>query len=427
MKRKKEHKNKFCWLYLHPYVHISIKKNHAILYNTSNGKFLEYKDNIEIIELTKKLNSEKNLFVIKLTEKDINNNTAKFINNIREFYIGDLMDSSYSLKKPVQLKPMLRLEKTISELTASGKNNKILKKDEIKEYINVISLFINDQCDLNCLQCSGAYKQFLYCHKTNSLKNELDITAIIKLINEVKNSNLFKINILGGNILKYSKLIELLNLLNSAPVIKEYYIHYLNMGDKKEYFDLMKNENCLLNILISLPLKKEVISQIMLFVDKYNIKKRFSILIENDEDMVTAEGLISNFKTEEFNFYPYFNGKNLKFFEENVYLDKESIMDSQPSMKDIFTRTSINNLGFKKLTILNNKDIYANLNDPKIGNLGKDYIFDLVDKELNRGKSWTKIRRNVNPCKSCIFSALCPPISNYEYAIGKYNLCNILQ
>jgi pseudo-rSAM protein len=427
MKRKKEDKNKFCWLYLHPYVHISIKKNHAILYNTLNGKFLEYKDNIEIIKLARRLNSEKNLFVIKLTEKDINNNIAKFINNIRECYIGDLMDSSYSLKKPVQLKPMLHLEKTISELTASGKNNKILKKDEIKEYINIISLFINGQCDLNCLQCSGAYKQFPYCHKTNSSKNELDITDIIKLINKLKNSNLFKINILGGNILKYSKLIELLNLLNRAPVIKEYYIHYLNMEEKKEFFDLMKNENCLLNILINFPFKKEVMIQIMLFVDKYNIKKKFSILIEKDEDMVVAEDLISNFKAEEFNFYPYFNGKNLKFFEENVYLDKKSIMNSQPSMKDIFTRTSINNLSFKKLTILNNKDIYANLNDPKIGNLGRDYIFDLVDKELNRGKSWIKIRRNVNPCKSCIFSALCPPISNYEYAIGKYNLCDIWQ
>jgi pseudo-rSAM protein len=75
------------------------------------------------------------------------------------------------------------------------------------------------------------------------------------------------------------------------------------------------------------------------------------------------------------------------------------------------------------LTVLSNKKVYANLNNPGIEILGRDDILDIVYKEMHKGKSWTKIRKYVTPCKSCVFNALCPPISNYEYTLGKYDLC----
>ncbi len=46
-------------------------------------------------------------------------------------------------------------------------------------------------------------------------------------------------------------------------------------------------------------------------------------------------------------------------------------------------------------------------------------------KEMYRGKSWRRIRKKVEPCKKCTFEALCPPLSNYEYALGANNLCHI--
>jgi pseudo-rSAM protein len=94
-------------------------------------------------------------------------------------------------------------------------------------------------------------------------------------------------------------------------------------------------------------------------------------------------------------------------------------------MNDILSQTVLNTHDFKKLMVLSDKSIHANLNNPKIGTLGEDHIMDLVYKELHRGKSWTKVRKYVKPCKSCVFNALCPPISNYEYAIGQYDLCHM--
>ena len=85
----------------------------------------------------------------------------------------------------------------------------------------------------------------------------------------------------------------------------------------------------------------------------------------------------------------------------------------------------MNPLNFGKLFILNNGDIYANLNSTKIGIHGKDSISKVLYRELNKKNSWLQTRKNVEPCTNCVFDVLCPPISNYEYVLRKNNLCHI--
>ncbi|MBE9468407.1 MAG: hypothetical protein IMY72_08845 [Bacteroidetes bacterium] len=53
------------------------------------------------------------------------------------------------------------------------------------------------------------------------------------------------------------------------------------------------------------------------------------------------------------------------------------------------------------------------------------FLYDAVYREMNIGKNWFKLRTNTKPCCNCLYNTLCPPISNYEYALGKYNLCNV--
>ncbi|MCP4215580.1 MAG: hypothetical protein GY765_13080 [bacterium] len=52
-------------------------------------------------------------------------------------------------------------------------------------------------------------------------------------------------------------------------------------------------------------------------------------------------------------------------------------------------------------------------------------MYGLIYKQLVGRSSWTRVRKNVTPCKSCLFCNICPAISNYEYAIGQYSLCSI--
>ena len=70
-------------------------------------------------------------------------------------------------------------------------------------------------------------------------------------------------------------------------------------------------------------------------------------------------------------------------------------------------------------------NIYSNLNEKAIGNIKNMDLSKAIYKEISVGKGWWKTRANVVPCKNCLYKFICPPISNYEYAIGRYNLCKI--
>ena len=411
------------WLYLHPYVYMSVKDSRALIYNTLNGRLHEYNGNTEILKILKRLNTEKNLYVIRLKQKELTAPIQKFISDIRETYSGDFMDSSYSDGKPVQLKPTLAMNINFDETTYRNKI-KIFKNDHIRDYLRVINLYINNECNGNCEVCGSAYKQFLYCNTNGTHRKELDISEIRLLLDGVDGS--VQLNITGGDIQKHSQLPELIALLNNYKGKKDYFLNYLNFDKKNDSLRLLEqSESNTLHILIHFPLERQVLSGLMTFIECFNIKKIFHFVIQNGADMTAIEGLIHEHNLIDVELHPYYSGNNLKFFEDNIFTTKESLMDNKPTMRNIFANGIINILGFRQLTVMYDKYIYANLNHSRIGKLGKNNLSDILKKELKQGKSWGKIRKDVSPCKRCVYNAICPPISNYEYAIGQYDLCKI--
>ena len=151
----------------------------------------------------------------------------------------------------------------------------------------------------------------------------------------------------------------------------------------------------------------------------------FSFAIQNDDDFTRCQQIISQDHIENYALHPYYNHKNLQFFKDAVFFAKDDVLDAGPNQRDIFTRMAINPLNYGKVTVCSNGHIYANVNTPRLGKLGKDSLHDIVYKEITAGKSWRRTRKHVTPCKSCTFEFLCPPLSNYEYAIGRNNLCHI--
>jgi pseudo-rSAM protein len=71
-----------------------------------------------------------------------------------------------------------------------------------------------------------------------------------------------------------------------------------------------------------------------------------------------------------------------------------------------------------------NGDVYANVNHPALGNIDTHSIHEIVQKEVDEGKSWFRIRAQA-PCTDCIYQWLCPPLSDYEIVIGRSNLCHV--
>jgi pseudo-rSAM protein len=430
MKKKKENKdmNKSYWLYLQPFVYLSVKKDRAILYNTHNGFFREYRGNNGVMRILRKLDDIRNMYVIPLKAGAVTPEVLGFIKEIRGGFCGDIVDAACSEKKPFQFKPMPRVFQTTRLMTFEPKL-KLLQRDEIEEYLEVLDIYINNECSLDCAVCKTAYKQFPHCTKKGNRKNELTLRDLNILLEELKISPIYQLNILGGNILKHSQLLDITRTLNGFSFKKDYYIHYLNAADNPGWLAAVSKEPLnTIHLLVSLPVDKvdkEVLSKVRGKMKDSGVNYEVHFLVEASGDMDVIETLCAEEEPGAIHLHPYFNGRNLRFFSENIFIDKEAVIESGPGMKKIFSNMIINSLNFRRLTVMSGKDVYANPVHPKIGKLGRESIFDIVRKELVKARSWGKVRKNVAPCKGCEFNALCPPISNYEYALGKYNLCTI--
>ncbi len=421
------------WFTIEAYVHISIKKDSLLLYNTLTGEALEYSGKRErkILHLVKKLQSPGNLRVILLTQDDMEDPAIRqFVNNARKYFMGDLIDTSYSKKKPVQMTPIVNIKKDV----------KFLKKDasrsvgeDIMTYLTEVFLYIDNRCKQNCGICGSAYKQFSCCTIRKNRNGDMDPMKIRMFMEELKSCSLTSLNILGGDIFTQAKFAELLKILNSNPVQKTFYSHYLNVikGNEdrnkvKAKLKLLDTGSSSLKILVTFPMKKNILEEVIETIKTVGFNSEFVFIIQSEEECEKAETLVSSYRLDNYDFQPFYNGKNLEFFRQNVFLEKNEILQSKPTLNDIFQNSMVNKLNFGRLTVFPNGDIYANVNAPRLGVLGRDSLYDMLYKEMYQGKNWRKIRKNVMPCKSCTFESLCPPISNYNHAIGRNNLCDII-
>lgn len=410
------------WFYFEPFVHVSIKQNNLLLYNTLNGKAIQYNNNCEILKLVKRVTDERNLLVIKLSYKDLQNHEiADFVSRVRKYYMGDILDSSYSKIKPIQLMPILNIE---SELLA--KSNETYIGQDIMNYLREVTFYINNKTRQKLPLFIDSYRQFLFCYNKQNIYKELNLEKIGNLLSDSKGSSLSKINILGGNIFTYSRFSELVTELNGLLAGKVYYIYYLDLKGYENKLKLIKNKNSEINILVTYPINEFELSLVVRIIKNIRIKTNFTFIIEKENHIEKIEKIISDLEIDQYSLQPYYNGRNLTFFKKNVFITKQELLQSIVKLKDIHARMAINPFQFGKLTVLSNGNVHANVNAPKLGKLGEQSLYDIIYKEMNCGKSWRRLRSKVLPCKSCVFNLLCPPLSNYEYALGRNNLCNIL-
>lgn len=418
------------WFYIEPYVYITKKKEFTLFYNGYTNEQYIIKNSEYSSLVSEIIDNENNLRVIKLTENDLNDlKIGKFVSSIREKYMGDLLDTAYIKTKPVQniQKPMVK--HNINILKEYQKYS--IGESNILEYINEISLYINNECCLKCNHCDNGFKQFLCCTKNHDgVDNniELSLEKITELLKIYKNTSLTNLNILGGNILNYSVLTDLIATLNKLNIEINYYVHHQNLINfnkhKLAQFNDEKKHNRI-KILIDNKFDEAEFINLNNSLHECSIKHEYIFIVQSEEDFNIFSGLIEKFSLVKYNFKPYYNGSNIIFFEKNVYLDYDQLNNIKLSIKEIIANHELNKINFGRLIIFPNGKVYANSNAESLGNIDHDDIIDIVYKELYEGRNWLLPRKKKAPCNQCIYETICPPISNYEYAIGKHNLCHI--
>lgn len=423
----KKDKKKY-WFSIETYVHISLKKNSLLLYNTLSGKALEYHfpnhGNPKITMLFKKLQADKNLQVIRLTGRDLRDPVISgIVKDTQKYYMSELIDVECSKGKPVQMKPEATIVKDIDKL--KNEHNRSGGED-IMGYLTEISLYINNMCPQNCSVCGAGYRQFPCCASRNNKNGTLAPVTVQNLFASLIGASLRNINILGGDIFAYPGFEDLAALLNRIRVRKTIYNHYLSFQAGSEKLKWINPRSSLMKILVTYPLNPEGLITTLETVTKTPLLYEFIFIIRDEQEYRQAEEAVKTVQIPYYSYQPLYTGENLDFFKENIFMGKDEILTSKPKMRDIHINSVVNKLNFGRLTILSNGDIYANVNGSRLGILGKDSIYDVLYKEMYHGKNWRRIRKQVQPCKSCTYQDLCQPLSNYSYAIGKNNLCHVM-
>lgn len=337
--------------------------------------------------------------------------------------MGDIIETSLINGRPFQMMPILNLHRDVNKL------RKIPGRsigEDIMPYLNEIYFFITSTCSLKCQFCKHAYKQFVCCYKGRNTAEELSIQDIKSILDEAAGSSLTRINILGGNIFNYAEFKELLSLLTLFQKKIMLHSHYLNLLDCPSIPETIRGDSCEINLIVHFPVDDIKFENAMDFVEKKSLAPRFTFIIQSEEDLNMAITKNAMFGLKNVALKPLFNGSNIEFFEKFVFVkNKTEVFNSKPSLRDTHIRMAMNPSNFGKVYIKSNGNIHSNVTAAPLGKIGKTSLYDATYKEMLNGKSWRRLRSNVKPCKFCTLALLCPPLSNYEYVIGRNNLCHI--
>lgn len=411
------------WFYLEPYVHISLKSSDCLLYNSLSGRHILYRDYPKISKILRRLSRPTNQRVIRLGSTEMaDEEICDLIEKVRESYMGDILDAAYSQGKPALMPLGPRLDQAAKRLKKEEGRS---VGEEVLEYLLQLSIQVNSECREKCNGCSGYYKQFSCCTRMPSGKEELELSTIANLLEQIEWSSVSLVNILGGDIFLYRGLKPLVELLREKTFESHFYLHYLHLGNAPREVSSLNFDRSKITLIVSPPYSQERLAKALDMALQAKPEIEVLFVVESEENTMQAEEFISAKGLSSYAFKPFFNGKNRPFFEHKVFMDMEDIVKARPTQREIYANMILNRLRFGRLTVLSNRTIYADLNTPPLGTLDQEDIYQVLYREMSGGKSWLRTRSQVQPCRRCVFHALCPPIGNYEKALKRNDLCHV--
>ncbi len=415
------------WFYLDNYVYVVWKKDSALLYNPLTGHMQEYIAEPEIVKLLKRLHHPRNLLVIPLSSKDMENPAlARLVQDARRHFMGDIVEQRRSNGRPVQMQPILKVRRDADKMKREATRS---VGEEMMKYINELNLYLTNSCPQSCAMCDSAYRQFLCCakHPNPNIQQHLSPIHIEYVLDHLSRGNLDTINFLGGNPLDYNHWRQLNVLLDGREIKKVLICHYKNLTARAKDLKTIFDQTWRLEVLVDFSQNDGVFLQTAYKIQEMRVPYSVHFIVKSEAEFERAGALSEKLNHTEIQYHPFYDGTNEDFFRKGVFIDRQTLGNSRPTNRDIYARRAVNPLHFGNLTIFANGHVHANVNAGRLGILGRDSLYDMVFKEMHRGTSWRRTRLKVAPCRECLYNALCPPLSNYEYTFGRNNLCDIYE
>lgn len=322
--------NKY-WLTIEPYVYIGLTKTNLLLYNTLDGETIRT-NNIKIIKLLQEILREDNGGIVLLPHEKLNDKDIKyFIEQLRGKFMGDIIPVSLSKNKPFQIYPLFNSSN--SRIQNIYKKQNFTTEKSSLNYLAEISLVVDSTTDIDHLiPLLDSFPKKLILNIIGNLIDVNDYHKLLKYL-QLNPFTMHNIHCSYGNIARY-------------PDFNDSFFKY--------------------KIEVRFPVNKH---KWTFLSSKGSAICEYLFLITSEEEYQESLKLINTYSIESYSVSPVYTGKNITFFERNVFLEEKDILSDKKTVKDIFIRQIINVNDFGKLTIYSNGDVYANPINPKIGNI----------------------------------------------------------
>ncbi len=374
------------WFVIEPYVYVNITDKEALLYNTLDGIVVESKT-IAVIKLLQELIQKENCGVAFLSSEQFKQQDIyNFVMDIREKFMGDILNTNLSDGKPVQITPY----------TNFYRGNDLY----IKHNFSVLKNVLNNLLEVN-----------IY------IDNTIRVNEFISFLRSLPENVTFN---LIGDFRHFQEADHLFYFLAECPNAKNIVCSYSDLI-------LLKPEctnNFSYRISVRFPIDEISWEESKQILKSQIMSYEYVFYLTSHEDYQQAEERIDQEKIERYFLKPVYTGSNMDFLKEQVFLKKEDILSTPMTLKNFFMNQAVNSYDFGKIYIQPNGDVYANMHFSSLGNIYQENIYELLQKEIERGNSWFRIR-NQNPCNTCVYQWLCPSPSDLEIELGQANLCHV--
>lgn len=402
------------WFYLETYTFLSFDKYRVLLYNTLNGKSLHIAIEHSMGWVLKEY-EDGDRKCLELTDDDlIAKDLMPYIISIRNLFMGDL------IIKETDVAPFIFPFKLDFKLDSVKRLKFDYSKDKNQlTYLKEVCFFPFLFNKIDNLSVDPYFKL------QADIIDEDRFVENIRFLEEFAKVNPLSLN-LPGNVLDCLNLMKVLEKKCNPKVSVNINLHYLNRYSYDVLWRAQK-AGCKLHLYVDDTFSSSLSSLGMWLqqIRCYSLDCTVKFLISSEENLVLAENIVVKDGIENYQIVPHYQGDNLEFFKQFIFLNEDDILNTKTDKQAIFRNQILNSYDFGKINIFLNGDIYANLNFEKLGNVNVDSITDIICKEMATGKSWLRVR-NEEPCCSCIYQWLCPSPSNYELSMGKSDLCNYI-
>ena len=399
------------WFYLQPYTFIFTGKHGLVVYNSISGYYLNIEDKTSK-QLLEKIQKPENGYCIPITESEADNEMiSALIREVRNSFSGDIIPfkGEDKNKKPFIVPPILRLYNNVDTIKKEGGQ---ALGEVILRNINEVTFFLPGNCNKNCRNCHTYNKQFIHC--SNFREQALNYDNYRRLFDNLDACGVNKVNFVINDFEDpIFKLIWSNRDINSFK--KKYMFNVLNLTE--EVISLFSPDDELVIYIDNIfPIEELSTFQSQML----HLNVHWTHIVEDESDMENIDF------TENTSVVPFYNGKNIPFFEDNIYLTMDDLLESPVEKQTIFRRQALNENFFGKISVLPSGEAFSNLNKEPLGNLKEVPLGQVVYNEFDESKAWLLTRDTAEEsCSECPNKYLCPSISNYELAIGKTDLCHM--